>query len=344
MLSLKILFAELAEQYNAHLAGEQRFQLPLRIHYKDYSAWHNQLLTSETASKQQQYWQHKLANVQPVDLLTDRIRPAKPSYKGAVAEFELDVQLSQRLHELNQTAGTSMFMQLIAIVRLFLHRYASQNDVSIGTPITGRKHAELDNQLGFYLNTIVLRDQLETNANYTSLLEQTRQTTVDAFEHATYPLDQLVQELSSNTPQGYSPLFNIMVVVNHDDAEDLQLSKLKLSEFSTTPRTSKFDITYTFTVSPDRIRASMEYRTDLFDATTIELMQEALLTLADHATSTPNAPLLDLPMAQPIARQRNGQQAATILAPQAGQHSTGRLAHRPHPPRKAKLRRRSCRI
>src|SRR5690606_16188799 len=188
-------------------------------------------------------------------------------------------QLADGLRSICRNQDATLFMGLLATVTTLLHHYSGQQDIIIGSPIAGRQHADLDDQIGFYLNTLALRLRLDEQSTFADLLQHAKQVTLDGYQHQAYPFDQLIEDLQLQRDMSRSPLFDVLIDY-HDNkarkqatAETLNEINLSISSFGdNTQPVSKFDLTFMFIESQDGLNLLLEYNTDLFEQATIERM------------------------------------------------------------------------
>ncbi|WP_298731591.1 condensation domain-containing protein, partial [uncultured Chitinophaga sp.] len=278
--SMEILIRELLLLYNAHLKGEPPLLSPLRIQYKDYACWQQEQLKGEQLQLHRDYWIKQLEGPLPVlELPLDKNRPAVKTYNGNSINKKLDSHLSEELKVICREQDATLFMGLLAAVAALLHQYSGQGDIIIGSPIAGRQHADLDDQIGFFLNTLALRLRLDQQSSLTDLLRQARQITLDAYQHEVYPFDQLIDDLQLQRDMSRSPLFDVLIdyhdnkTTRKETVATLDNIPLKISSFGDNAQpVSKFDLTFMFIDSQDGLNLLLEYNTDLFEPETIERM------------------------------------------------------------------------
>ncbi|HJT73314.1 MAG TPA: condensation domain-containing protein, partial [Chitinophaga sp.] len=249
--SMDVLIRELLQVYNAGTKGEADPLQPLRIQYKDYAAWQQEQLSGDTLHQHQEYWLKQFDGELPVlELIPDRQRPAVKTYNGASVRRKIDMQLTRSLKTLTQELGGTLFMGLLAAVKALIYRYTGQEDVVIGSPIAGRDHVDLEGQIGFYINTLALRTRFKGENSYKELLEEVKQTTLNAYEYQLYPFDELVEKLSLRRDTSRSPLFDVMVILQNagsENAKAQQLDKLRITGYEGLKQVvSQFDITFEF--------------------------------------------------------------------------------------------------
>jgi amino acid adenylation domain-containing protein len=297
--SSNILLREITILYQAFVTGQPSPLPEPQLQYADYAHWQRTWLQGDTLAAQLAYWKKQLADSPPLlELPTDRPRPAVQTFNGSYCKFELSGELSTRLNALSQRAGVTPFMALLAAFQLLLHRYTGQDDINIGTPVAGRNRAETENLIGLFVNTLVLRGRLDGDPVFTELLQQVRETALGAYDHQDLPFEMIVDELRLERNLSWSPLFQVMFVMQNNpaDAQSVPGAKLTISEVETWSGTAKFDLTLFMTESPTGYAGLFEYNTDLFDQTTIERMIGHFRTLLESIAARPEERISRLPV------------------------------------------------
>src|SRR6185369_13665956 len=191
-----ILVDQVLTCYKAFSRGAENPLPPLRIQYKDYAVWQLAQLTGAQLEAHQSYWWKQFSGEVPVLALpNDFPRPPVKTYHGDRVTGVLDYDATQTAFKLGQQQGASLFMVLLAAVDALLYRYTMQQDIVIGSPLAGRDHHELEEQIGYYINTLALRTRPSGDDSFGVLLEKVKTTTLEAYEHQIYPFDRLVDEL-----------------------------------------------------------------------------------------------------------------------------------------------------
>jgi len=263
---------EILTLYKSFTKGEPARLPPLKIQYKDYSAWHNRLLESENIQSHQEYWHTKLSGELPVpNLPTDYPRPAALTYKGNTATHLLGAELSASLEKFCREKEVSLFMTLLAGAKVLLHRYTGQKDIIVGSPIAGRIHPDLENQIGFFVNTLALRDTVIRDESFMTLLSKVKQTTLEAYRHQIYPFDKLV-ELDVQRDISRSPIFDVMLVLQNTDEIKADLQNVEIKPFVYETGLSQFDLTLIFMEDDGKLRLNINYNSDLFEKETVRRM------------------------------------------------------------------------
>ncbi|MFH1028467.1 MAG: condensation domain-containing protein, partial [Pseudomonadota bacterium] len=212
--SLDVMISELSLLYNGFAKGETPELPPLPIQYRDFAAWQNSILAATDTQSDRAYWLDKLAGPLPLlDLPADHPRPLVKTYNGGTVCRLLGEELSLSLKQLSAARGVSLFALLLALVRVLVFRYTGQGDLVIGSPIAGRIHPDLEEQIGFFVNTLALRDQVAAEERFGDLLARVMASNTAAFDHQNYPFDRLVDELKVPRDVSRSPVFDLMVML-----------------------------------------------------------------------------------------------------------------------------------
>ncbi|MCP5050022.1 MAG: hypothetical protein GY940_22835, partial [bacterium] len=238
---------------------------PLNIQYKDYTSWQNAFIVSSPALAQKDYWLGKLSGqLSTLVFPTDFIRPPVKTYNGSSHHIFPDAQVVReaRKHCLDQ--DISPFILLCAALKILLYRYTGQEDIILGTLAADRVHPALENQAGFYVNTLALRSRVNRDSSVHHFLAQVKQTTVEAFAHQHYPFDCLVEQLNLPNDRSRQPLFDIMAVIQDTRSNDLNFDNIHIESFPSPINTSEFDMTFFFPENSDMFDIAINYKTDLF--------------------------------------------------------------------------------
>jgi len=300
--SMRVLVEELIALYSARREGYEADLPKLSIQYADYAIWQRHWLEAGERERQLAYWQERLGGEQTVlELPTDRPRPALQSYRGARYELSLPQILGRQLQALAQREGTTLFMLLLASFQAFLHRYSGQEDIRIGVPVANRNRVETERLIGFFVNTQVLRAELDAQMPFLSLLQQARAAALDAQAHQDLPFEQLVEALQPARSLSHSPLFQAMY--NHQNLGSAgkqslaaQLPGLSVEDLSWGAHSAQFDLTLDTYESDQGVHAEFTYATDLFDAATVERMARHWKNLLEAIVAEPHRRLGDLPL------------------------------------------------
>lgn len=278
---------DLAVAYAARSAGHAPRWTPLPVSYADYTLWHREVLGDEAdpgslIARQVGYWRGALSGLpEELALPTDRPRPLESSYRGGIAELTLDAELTHGLRALARECGVSMFMVVQAAVATLLHRLGAGDDIPIGSPISGRSDEGLEELVGFFLNTLVLRTDTSGDPTFAELLARVREADLAAFDHQEVPFERLVEVLNPARSLARHPLFQVMVVYLAADGDDMGLPGLRSERVDVGLNSAKFDLSFDFVERSDGegVDGVLEYSADLFDQTTAESFAERLLRI-----------------------------------------------------------------
>lgn len=303
--SVERLLGELSRNYAAIAAGKEN-TLPdtMPLQFVDYLRWQQDNQSPEKLQQQLDYWTKKLASAPVLELRTDYPRPALPSGEGAHCRFVIPEKLERALRELCAREEATLYHLLLAALSLLLSRYSRQDVICIGSPAANRPHRSLADVAGIFVNTLVMRNNLSGNPSFTDLLRRVKKTAQEAYNHQDLPFDQLVSALALGGDMRYSPLFQVMLVVQPFALEEaLSLKGLAVEPLLVENNTSKFDLGFEFCRLGERLQMVVEYRTDLFRARTIERMAGHFIELLEQIVEIPQAPIDTISMVPASQRQ-----------------------------------------
>ena len=301
--SLGLLAAEMAAYYRAELTGKPDGLAPLAVQYADFAAWQRRWSEGEACRRQIEYWRTRLAGVAALELQTDFPRPARPSARGAQAAFRLPAPTVIALEKLAQAEGATLFMALLAVFQVLLHRYTGQADLAVGSPVTGRSRPETAPLIGFFTNTLVLRTTVDRQPGFRSWLRAVRETCLGAYAHQDVPFELLVEALQPPRELNRNPFFDVMFVLQ-TALPAFELPGVRADFLPSDLPEAKFDLTLTLRAAADgALEGWVEYRTDLYAAETMARFAGHFSRLVAGAVAAPDTPLLDLPMMDAAERR-----------------------------------------
>ncbi len=243
------------------------------------------------------YWKQQLAGAPTrLNLLTDRVRPAVQTFRGASRQLELSPELTQGLKALSLREKASLFITLLAAFQVLLFRYTGQEDILVGSPIAGRNRGEVEGLIGFFVNTLALRTDLSGNPTFLEVLRRVREVALEAYDHQDLPFERLVDDLQVERSLSHNPLFQVMFVFQNAPSSPLKLSGLQASPVRLVTETAHFDLNMSITERTSRLAARLSYSTDLFDDTTIERMLGHFEVLLEGIIKQPGKLISDLPL------------------------------------------------
>ncbi|MFB2892337.1 amino acid adenylation domain-containing protein [Aerosakkonemataceae cyanobacterium BLCC-F50] len=302
-----VLIRELGEIYRALVENKPATLPQLPIQYADFAHWQREWLQGEALNAQLLYWKQQLKDV-PVLNLPGASRSWAQSHRGASQLLELPQSLLDDLENLSQKAGVTLFMTLLAAFQTLLHRYTGQVDIAIGSPIANRHRSELEGLIGFLVNSLVLRTNLDGDPTFRELLDRVRDVTLAAYSHQDLPFEKLVEELQPVRSLGQNPLFQVVFALQNTPIEQLVLPGLVLSPVDLETKTARFDLElYLWKCGDnfrnlwgkgwqhsDGLRGLIVYNSDLFDSTTIASLKQHFQTLLESIVANPDSHLSQL--------------------------------------------------
>jgi aspartate racemase len=301
--SLGIFTSELTNIYEA-LATNQEFSLAeLPIQYPDFAEWQREWLQGEVLDEHLDYWVKSLAGAPAMlKLPTDHPRPAPQSFNGASVSLKLSQQLSQSLVELSQRQGVTLFMTTLAAFQTLLFRYTGQEDIVVGTPIAGRNREEIEDLIGFFVNTLALRTNVSGNPTFRELLGRVKEIALAAYAHQDLPFEKLVEELNPERDISHSPVFQVMFGMQNVPRDTPAVNGLSITRVPLPSVTAKFDLTLFISETATGLNCWLEYNTDLFEETTVSRMLGHFEHLLEMIVTDPDRPILRLPLLTPAER------------------------------------------
>jgi alpha-ketoglutarate-dependent taurine dioxygenase len=303
--SKAVLYRELSTLYRGFITGQPASLPELPIQYSDFAAWQRQRLQGEVFEQQAAYWRQQLGNAAHIlELPTDRPRPAVQTFQGAKHFFSLSNSLSEGAKALSREQNATLFMTLLAAFVAFLHGFTGKTDISVGSPMAGRNHPELDNLIGFFTNTTVLRFDLSDAPTFRQLVDQARKVTLGAHAHQDLPFEKLVEILRPRRDPSRMALVQVNFRVQSAAPPMLELPGLIIEpmlEFIDTG-TSKFDLA--LELAPDSSGESFcEYKTDLYEPPTIARMVGQFENLLRELLHQPDVPLKSIAALTQLGRR-----------------------------------------
>jgi amino acid adenylation domain-containing protein len=302
--SMSILFDEIGQIY-----GEQKFGTPaqlegISLQYSDFARLQRETMSDEKLRPHAIYWSNKLKGHDGfIELPTDRVRPAVQSHDGAIEKFTIREDVAQALKRVAQGLGASMFMVLLAAFQTLLSRYANSSDILIGTPIAARNDVRFETLIGFFVNTLVMRGDLSGNPTFSDLLRRTREATLEAYDHQELPFEKVVEALKPARNSSFTPLFQIMFVLQNTPKQVLDLPGLRLEELDFDRGSAMFDLTLEV-LEQDGLQCAFEYCVALFDRATVRSFARSFETLLGDIAENADRPLSELRVLDADARNR----------------------------------------
>jgi len=292
--SAGVLIKDFIAHYQAY--GQENLELlqPLKIQYKDYTIWQENQLKMSKLQGQGHYWLTQLTPAPiPLNLPVDYPRPPVQSFQGQTLIHHLDSALIVSFQDLINAQKASLFMGLVTLVKAFLFRYTEQTEITVGTAIAGRNHPDLEAQIGFYVNTLVLRDRLAKEDSFSQLLAKVKVTTLNAYDNQDYPFDRIVSDLNLERDPSRNALFDVAVVLQNNQTVELDLPGITINSIDPQMTTAKFDLEFIF-VQEGQLYLKLIYNKDIFVQERILSMIQSLENLLIEIVKFPEYPLIEL--------------------------------------------------
>lgn len=287
--STGLLILEMASLYGAFSTNQPSPLPELAIQYADYSMWQHERMQGEVFDKQLSYWKEKLSgHMQVLEMPTDRPRHPVTTQNGAILSFNISKVVTERLKRLGKEHGATLFMTLLAAYQTLLYRYTGQEDISVGTPIAVRNRPELEDLIGFLVNTLVMRTDLSGQPTFVELLHRVREVALGAYAHQEVPFEKLAEELQPERDMSRSLFFQTLFVLQNMPVKDFYLDGLSMEMVPIDKKSAMFEISITLLESNGHIEGKLEYNTDLYNAASIERFIQHYLNLLDAIIINPN--------------------------------------------------------
>ncbi|MBO9729965.1 MAG: amino acid adenylation domain-containing protein, partial [Chitinophaga sp.] len=273
--SLSLMVEELTECYRSRIEKRPAQLKALPVQYADYAAWQRSYMTEELLAAKVVYWKEQLQDLQPLTLLTDFPRPAEQQTRGGVVNYQLDKKIKDGLVSLSNRENATLFMTLLAAFKVLLYRYTGQSSIHLGTPVAGRQQQETEGMIGFFVNMLVLRSQMQSNDTFIELLQAVKSTTLDAYENQDVPFERVVEALGVRRDMSRYPLFDISFqLLNMPKPGILGLEGTVSGNgvAAETAVNTQFDLGVYITELKDNLNIQIVYASSLYKRATVERM------------------------------------------------------------------------
>ena len=298
-ITISIIIKELAGIYNGETIPE------LRIQYKDFAVWQNELIRTGVIQKQEEYWLKAFSGEIPVlNLPTDHPRPSYQSFEGDRISFEAGAAISRGVGAIAAKTGATAYMVLLAAYNILLAKYCGQEDIVVGSPIAGRQHADLGNIVGMFVNTLALRNYPAGNKNYLEFLNEVKENALKAYENQEYQFEELVEQVKVRRDFSRNPLFDVMLVLQNIEMRAIDLTGLRIKPYPFNNQVAKFDLTLTAIETERNILFTLEYSTKLFRTETIERLSSHFSNILQVIVANPEVKLAEIEMLTEAEKNR----------------------------------------
>jgi amino acid adenylation domain-containing protein len=290
--SISLMVKELVALYAA-ATGHQPALLPeLPVQYADYASWQRKYLTGALLEKKLAYWKAQLSNIVPLALPADYPRPEVQSIAGNRVFARVNKALKEQLVELAKQEDLTLFMTLLAVFKVLLYRYSGQQHICVGAPIAGRQQQETEALIGFFVNTLPLYSKVEDDHSFQQLLQQVKQTTLQAYEHQEIPFEKIVEVVGVERDMSRNPVFQAMFTLqNRPEGGALSLGNVRLRAEGAEQNNAKCDLILTVSDTGDGFELALSYCSDLFRQETMERMLAHYTRLLQAVTNNRHLPL-----------------------------------------------------
>ncbi|WP_275269411.1 non-ribosomal peptide synthetase [Pantoea ananatis] len=295
--SLNIMINELGLLYSAYSKGKDIDLPKLSIQYADYSIWQREWLKGEVLNRKMLYWKNKLSNIQnSLELPLDMKRPLVQSYRGESVGFILSESLTTQLKDLSLKENATVFILLTAIFKHLLARWSGQEDIIIGTPVAGRTDYGTEGLIGFFINILVLRTEVNQDLTLRQLVARVKKTSLEAYQHQEVPFEKLVEEINPIRDLSLHPIIQVMInsTLTDGNAEQFKEFGIKAELFPIEKVNARFDLMLRINEREGVTNFKIDYAKDLFHKSTIERFAEQYKLLLEKAIENSDVPLSEI--------------------------------------------------
>lgn len=286
-MSMDILVDEFSTLYNSGELEE------IAVQYKDYSEW----MKTRDISNQKEYWLNEFSGSVPVlNLPLDYIRPNIQSFNGKTVSAVLDISLKQKIEDLCKQMGTTDYMIFLSVFMIMLSQYGHQEEIVVGSPISGRTHKDTEKMLGIFINSLAIKGNVQGDKSFKQFLYEIKEKCLKSYENQEYPFDELVETLDIKREISRNPLFDVSLVLQNNENKKLEMGSLQLSNISQDTNISKLDLTLNITIEDKTYGLHFEYCSDLFKEDSIKAMIQHYQNLMFSILDNPNVQIKDMNM------------------------------------------------
>ncbi|MGG1243184.1 amino acid adenylation domain-containing protein [Bacillus cabrialesii] len=282
-VSVNILMKDLSRLYEGYELD------PLPVQYKDYAVWQQSDIQKRNIKSQEAYWLNQFRDDIPVlDMPADYERPAIRDYEGESFEFVIPEHLKQRLRQMEENTGATLYMILLAAYSVLLSKYSGQEDIVVGTPSAGRTHLDVEAVVGMFVNTLVIRNHPAGRKTFDAYLNEVKENMLNVYKNQDYPLEELIQDLQLSKDPSRNPLFDTMFVLQNLDHAELTFDSLELKPYQFHHPVAKFDLTLSIQADQDNYHGLFEYSKKLFKKSRIEALSNDYLHILSVILEQPS--------------------------------------------------------
>ncbi len=290
-ISLNIFISDLNQFYNGMKRNDIRLGESIETTYDYFDYVHNQknVYTSVKIQEAKKYWKKKLkGELSVMDLPIKTVRPQVQTYNGAILHSKISSVLFQKIEAIARDRGVSNFTAFVSVLKILFRRYTSQNDIIIGTAVSGREFREFENAIGLFSNIIPLRDNIEKYDTFADILKKVNNTINESFEYQSYPFENIIEDLSLERDMSRGAIFDFAVTYGYKDEAEFALEGVTVKNIPAQGNHSKFDILFSFIENEDALDLELTYNTDLYDSALISLIPKHIESILEEVVSSPN--------------------------------------------------------
>lgn len=308
--SIVLILSELRILYPAIKKGEKPELQHIGLQYTDFANWQKKYLESPEGKQSLEYWRHQLSGELPVvNLPLDKTRPAVKTYNGAIFSFQINNKITNRLKAIVRDENSTLYIVLLAAFNILLSKYTNQDEIVVGSPAAGRNHPELENIVGYFVNSMVVKSRVIESLSFREYLLNLRKIVLEALDHQDYPFSLLVEKMQHYRGASRSPFFDVMFVLERphllkelglagfilsDSGAKINIGGLKMESYHIEQNVAQFDLTLSIVEKADSLSASFQFNTDLFEKSTIRQMAEHFCNLLTEISENPGQGISEL--------------------------------------------------
>ncbi|QOT01327.1 amino acid adenylation domain-containing protein [Brevibacterium sp. JNUCC-42] len=297
-VSINVLFQDMMQIYQGKELST------LRIQYKDYAVWQQGAAQVTRLHEQEQYWLNQFSGELPVlEMPTDYTRPSIQQTDGDIWSFEISTEIVNKIKKVSTTKGTTLYMTLLAAYQVLLSKYTGQDDIIVGSPIAGRSHADVEQIVGMFVNTLAFRGQPNSSQSFIDYLSQVKEQVLQAYDNAEYPFEELLDKLDLERDLSRHPLFDTMFALQNMDIPEFNMMDLSFQTRDLKWKHAKFDLTWMM-AEADNLYVTIEYSTSLFKPETIERLGKRFIHLLEQIGNAPDRLIAELEVATDDEKQQ----------------------------------------
>lgn len=302
--SMEILGRDVMSYYNFYQNDTPLILPELKIQYKDYAAWQIKQIDNDVLSNSKKYWSERFNGDLPtIALPSQKKRPKIKTFSGHSFSTQIPFELTQGLRNLSQEAGGSLFMALLSVWKVLIYRYTSQEDLIVGTAVAGRDHTDLEDQIGFYVNTIAFRNTIVPEDTFNQNFARIKTSTLEAYNHQMYPFDRLVEDLNVVRDSSRSPIFEVMFTIqNLGDRQAKKQFEVSDAIIDLGESKSKFDLAVTFEELGEHLSFVITYNSDVYEKTMITQLMIHFKSLLKELVKNPDQKISAIDYLCPIEK------------------------------------------